>query len=58
MSLNPPPPLHTHTCIGLFWRVQMMDLVTYAVLFVALTVLNTWLVAFSYRKTKIALKHK
>jgi len=36
----------------------MMDLVTYAVLFVALTVLNTWLVAFSYRKTKIALKHK
>jgi len=44
--------------LWLFWRVQMMDLVTYAILFVALTILNTWLIAFSYRKTKVALKHK
>ena len=43
---------------GLYWRVQMMDLVTYSIAFVALTILSTWLVAYAYRNTKVNLKHK
>ena len=43
---------------GLYWRVQLMDLVTYAIPFIVLTILSTWLVAYAYRNVKVALKHK
>lgn len=36
----------------------MMDPVTYAVLFLAVTILSTWFVAYAYRNVKISLKHK
>ena len=35
-----------------------MDPLTYGVVFVALTLLSTWMVAFAYKKMKISLKHK
>ena len=36
----------------------MMDPMTYAVLFVALSTLSTWLVAGAYKRTRNVLKHK
>ena len=36
----------------------MMDLVTYSILFIAFTVLSTWLMAFAYRKVQYAMKHR
>ena len=35
-----------------------MDLIDSAILFVLVTVLTTWLVAFAYKNTKFVLKHK
>ena len=45
-------------CPGLFWRVVMMDLMTYGVIFAALTIGSTWLLQSAYKRTKIHLKHK
>jgi len=44
--------------IWLFWRIHAMDVVSYALLFGAVTIVSTWLVAFAYRNTKHQLKHK
>ncbi|KAL5490976.1 hypothetical protein EMCRGX_G016187 [Ephydatia muelleri] len=44
--------------LWLYWRVQMMDPITYAVLFLAVTILSTWFVAYAYKNVKISLKHK
>lgn len=35
-----------------------MDLLSSAILFVVVTILTTWLVAFAYKNTKFVLKHK
>ena len=43
---------------GLYWRIQMMDPLTYAIFFVAFTFLSTYLVAYAYRKLQFTLKYK
>ena len=43
---------------GLYWRVQMMDLITYGIVFVAFTIISTMLLAHAYKKTKVNMKHK
>lgn len=43
---------------GLFWRIHQMDLYQSAVLFVLVSVVSTWLVAFAYKNVKFVLKHK
>lgn len=35
-----------------------MDLLDSAILFVLVTILTTWLIAFAYKNTKFVLKHK
>jgi translocon-associated protein subunit gamma len=35
-----------------------MDLLDSAILFVLVTIVTTWLVAFAYKNTKFVLKHK
>lgn len=44
--------------IWLFWRIYHLDPLSSALLFAVMTVASTWLMAFSYKNTKIALKHK
>ena len=44
--------------IWLYWRIHYLDPLSSAFLFAIMTVASTWLMAFSYKNTKIALKHK
>ncbi|CAG0901696.1 unnamed protein product [Darwinula stevensoni] len=44
--------------IWLFWRIHLMDPMKSALLFAAITLASSWLVAFAYRNTKFVLKHK
>ena len=44
--------------IWLYWRIHHLDPLSSAFLFALMTVASTWLMAFSYKNTKIALKHK
>ena len=44
--------------VWLYWRLHQMDMVSSALLFGAVTIVSTWLVAFAYRNTKHLLKHK
>ena len=44
--------------VWLFWRIHTMDIVSSALLFIIVTLVSTWLVAFAYRNTKHLLKHK
>lgn len=44
--------------LWLYCRVQMMEIMTYGILFAAFTVLSTWLVSRAYKSTKVALQHK
>lgn len=45
-------------CLGLYWRVMVLDLVSFAPLFAVVTLICTYLVSESYKKIKISLKHK
>jgi translocon-associated protein subunit gamma len=44
--------------LWLFWKVHLMDPMTYAVLFGVGTVLAAYFVAFAYKNLKLTLKHK
>ena len=44
--------------LWLFWKVHLMDPMTYAVLFGVGTVLAAYFVAFAYKNLKFTLKHK
>nr|CAG4644412.1 EOG090X0GZE [Lepidurus arcticus] len=44
--------------IWLFWRIHMMDPLSSAPLFLIVTCISTYLVAFAYKNTKFVLKHK
>ncbi|XP_013400888.1 translocon-associated protein subunit gamma-like [Lingula anatina] len=44
--------------LWLFWRVHQMDPYQSAILFVIMTMISTWLVAFAYKNVKFVLKHK
>ncbi|XP_076365222.1 translocon-associated protein subunit gamma [Tachypleus tridentatus] len=44
--------------IWLFWRIHQMDPYQSAILFVVVTLVSTWLVAFAYKNVKFVLKHK
>nr|CAG4641309.1 EOG090X0GZE [Eulimnadia texana] len=44
--------------IWLFWRIHVMDLISSAPIFIAITLLSSYLVAFAYKNTKFTLKHK
>ena len=44
--------------IWLDWRIHHLDPLSSAFLFAIMTVASTWLLAFAYKNTKIALKHK
>lgn len=48
----------SYLILGLFWKVHLMDPMTYAVLFVIGTLVSSYLVAFAYKNTKFTLKHK
>ncbi|MCL4138293.1 UNVERIFIED_CONTAM: hypothetical protein GTU68_033802 [Idotea baltica] len=43
---------------GLYCRIHMMSLLSSAFLFLIVTGLSTYLVAFAYKNTKFVLKHK
>ena len=44
--------------LGLYWKVHLMDPMTYAALFIIGTLLAAYFVAFAYKNTKFTLKHK
>jgi len=44
--------------VWLFWRIHQMDLYQSIILFVVVSLLTTWLVAFAYKNVKFVLKHK
>jgi len=44
--------------IWLFWRVQQLDPMSNLPVYVVVTVLATWLMAFAYQKVHFVLKHK
>lgn len=44
--------------LWLYWRVMVLDLVSFAPLFAVVTLICTYLVSESYKKIKISLKHK
>jgi len=44
--------------LWLFWKVHLMDPMTYAALFVMGTLVSAYLIAFAYKNTKFTLKHK
>ncbi|XP_044177942.1 translocon-associated protein subunit gamma-like [Acropora muricata] len=44
--------------LWLFWRVHQMDIYSSAIMFVVMTLISTWLVAFSYKNVKFQLKHR
>ena len=53
--------INTYSClffVGLFWKVHLMDPMTYAALFTGGTLVAAYLVAFAYKNTKFTLKHK
>ncbi len=43
---------------GLYWRIQMMDLLTYSIVFVVFTCVSTYLVAIGYKNLQHKLKYK
>jgi len=44
--------------LWLFWKIHLMDPYTYAPLFIAGTLVATYLVSFAYKNTKFTMKHK
>ena len=44
--------------LGLFWRIHQMDPYSSGIMFVVMTLISTWLVAFAYKNVKFQLKHK
>ena len=46
------------TVSGLFWRIHQMDPYSSGIMFVVMTLISTWLVAFAYKNVKFQLKHK
>ena len=44
--------------VWLYWRIHSMDIKSSSILFVIMTLVSTWIVAFAYRNTKHLLKHK
>lgn len=44
--------------LWLCWRVYMLDMVTFSLLFLSLTILTTWLLFQSYKRVMFSLKHK
>ena len=44
--------------LGLYWKVHLMDPMTYAALFISGTLLAAYFVALAYKNTKFTLKHK
>jgi translocon-associated protein subunit gamma len=44
--------------IWVAWRIMQMDLLSYGVLFVVMTLFSTYGVSFAYRKVKDNLRHK
>jgi len=44
--------------IWLFWRIHLMDIITASPIFLVVTLVATWLMAFAYKNTKFSLKHK
>merc|ERR1711953_88893 len=44
--------------LWLFWKVHLMDPMTYAALFTGGTLVSAYLVAYAYKNTKFTLKHK
>jgi len=44
--------------IWLFWRIHLMDIITASPIFLIVTLIATWLMAFAYKNTKFSLKHK
>lgn len=43
---------------GLFWRIHQMDPYQSGLIWAAMTLVSTYLVAFAYKNTKFILKHK
>ncbi|XP_015794629.1 translocon-associated protein subunit gamma [Tetranychus urticae] len=46
------------TSIWLFWRIHQMNIYSSAFVFVIVTALTTWLIAYSYKHVKYILKFK
>ncbi|XP_020621920.1 translocon-associated protein subunit gamma-like [Orbicella faveolata] len=44
--------------LWLFWRIHQMDPYSSGIMFVVMTLISTWLVAFAYKNVKFQLKHK
>nr|CAG4638819.1 EOG090X0GZE [Cyclestheria hislopi] len=44
--------------IWLFWRIHVMDPLSSSPIFLVITLLSTYLIAFAYKNTKFVLKHK
>merc|ERR1712168_669590 len=44
--------------LWLFWKVHLMDPMSYAALFTGGTLVSAYLVAYAYKNTKFTLKHK
>merc|ERR1712173_353903 len=44
--------------VWLYWRIHSIDIFSYWFVFVAGTIVATWLLAFAYKNTKHILKHK
>ncbi|WP_411016827.1 hypothetical protein, partial [Salmonella sp. s51944] len=46
--------------IWVFWRIHQLNIfqTRSIVLFVAVTLVSTWLIAFAYRNVKFSLRHK
>ncbi|CAI8044836.1 Translocon-associated protein subunit gamma [Geodia barretti] len=42
----------------LYWRVMVVDMVTWSPLFLIMTLVSTYLISEAYRKIKISLKHR
>ena len=60
--MNDEPAPVPEICVvygpGLYWRVQVMDPLTYGVFFCLLTLFTTWVVSSAYKKMKRSLEHK
>ncbi|XP_065889386.1 translocon-associated protein subunit gamma-like [Dysidea avara] len=44
--------------LWLCWRVYMLDMFTFSLLFLSMTLLSTWLLFQSYKRVMFSLKHK
>lgn len=44
--------------LWLCWRVYMLDMVMFSLLFLSMTILTTWLLFQSYKRVMFSLKHK